>query len=269
MKTEVILAGDVFFGGTVVHNDIQYHWDSITQASAIAFFPKPVCVHKKDPNMAQITNIRSEKRLAVTEAIRATDRVLETKKFFDGGKGKGKSKQKYRQLWYRFIRHILQWAEGRVPEEHMAKYQKVKRELTAAIISRDKHAAVDVLDPDTLARMSAHERAKDTSNERAELAKMRSLWQRHDPNARLLYSPEQEADAVALPSFDFAILLLALGLGVPLLLFLVRQNQKGGAKDGSMRGAAGAGTDVLALGVAGAPAAPGGVVHRRRELLPR
>lgn len=97
IKTQVLRSKDIFFGPTPVHNDVQFHWHTVTAAKTVAFFDKPVCIHRKAPGMKQITNIATRDRI---EAIRMTDRVLLHNFFFDQDEG-------IKELWAKFKKIFL------------------------------------------------------------------------------------------------------------------------------------------------------------------
>jgi glycosyltransferase involved in cell wall biosynthesis len=77
VKTQFMLDGDISFGPTTEHSELQLHWDAIAQARSISFFKKPVCIHTID-NRQQ--NKASKKVLA--NAMALTHRVLEKRGFF-------------------------------------------------------------------------------------------------------------------------------------------------------------------------------------------
>jgi hypothetical protein len=116
IRTDILQAGQIFFGPTPVHNDVQFHWLSIARARSIEFFHKPVCLHRKNPTMHQITNIASKDRLAVVDALRLTDLMLQRCKCFF-------SHEELRPLWSAFAKKLLQWAKNLVPKECKALYR--------------------------------------------------------------------------------------------------------------------------------------------------
>ena len=81
VRTELVLDGDISFGPTPKHSELQFHWDAITQARTIAFFKgRPVCVHKIS---AQPRGIAEEKMFV--NAVELTQRVLTRRGFFSNG----------------------------------------------------------------------------------------------------------------------------------------------------------------------------------------
>lgn len=119
IKTELLHDENIFFGKTIVHNDVPYHWHSIVAAKNIGIFKKPVCSHRKFDQRQQITNIKDERRLAVLEAYRYTHELL-------------KKYDSYPMLfdsWQKFSRDVINWAKDRIPEEHIEYYKKRQKEI--------------------------------------------------------------------------------------------------------------------------------------------
>lgn len=119
IKTSLLHDENIFFGKTVVHNDVPYHWHTIISAENIGIFNEYVCIHRKFKERNQITNIIDERRLMVLEAYRYTHHLL--KRYSD-----------YPSLfpnWQKFIRDLLQWAKERIPEEKMDFYKKRHKEI--------------------------------------------------------------------------------------------------------------------------------------------
>lgn len=119
IKTKLLQDEKIFFGKTIVHNDVPYHWHSIIAAKNIGVFKKPVCSHRKFEQRQQITNIKDERRLAVLEAYRYTHELL-------------KKYDSYPMLfdsWQKFSRDVINWAKDRIPEEHIEYYKKRQKEI--------------------------------------------------------------------------------------------------------------------------------------------
>src|SRR5690606_16177596 len=47
IKTDLLHDENIYFGATVVHNDIPFHWHSLVTAKNIGLLDKAVCVHRK------------------------------------------------------------------------------------------------------------------------------------------------------------------------------------------------------------------------------
>lgn len=119
IKTELLHDEKIFFGKTVVHNDVPYHWHSVMSAQNIGVFDMPVCSHRKFEVRQQITNISDERRLAVLEAYRHTHSLL-------------KGYDDYSLLfnhWQKFIRDLLTWARDRVPKHKLGFYKARHKEI--------------------------------------------------------------------------------------------------------------------------------------------
>ncbi|WP_349310905.1 glycosyltransferase family 2 protein [Microbacterium sp. MM2322] len=120
IRTRVLHDANIFFGPTVVHNDVLFHWHSIAAASRISFFEGEVCVHRKFTSREQITNINDARRLAVLEALRGTHERISAMDSYDG----------VREEWNHFAQHLLSWAASRIPEELRPLYELRRSELS-------------------------------------------------------------------------------------------------------------------------------------------
>ena len=116
IRTAVLQSGRIWFGPTPVHNDVQYHWTSIASVAAqsIAFFDRPVCLHRKNPQMKQITNIATRDRLAVVDAVRLTDLMLQRcgRCHFYSDDGNAQ----FVGIWAEFVKNLVSWATKLVPK---------------------------------------------------------------------------------------------------------------------------------------------------------
>ena len=113
IKTSLLHDENIFFGKTVVHNDVPYHWHTLVSAKNIGIFDEAVCSHRKFDERQQITNISDYRRLMVLEAYRYTHELL--KRYDD-----------YKLVfvyWQKFIRDLLTWARDRVPEDKLEFYR--------------------------------------------------------------------------------------------------------------------------------------------------
>jgi glycosyltransferase involved in cell wall biosynthesis len=113
IKTSFLHDHHIFFGTTIVHNDVQFVWHGLAAASTIGFAPVPVCRHKKFTTLPQITNISDHRRLQVIHALEATySRIA--------------GYSTYPQLesqWLRFSKDLLAWAKQRVPSDTVDSFQ--------------------------------------------------------------------------------------------------------------------------------------------------
>lgn len=113
IKTSFLHDENIFFGKTLVHNDVSYHWHSLIAATNIGIFNKAVCSHRKFDERQQITNISDYRRLMVLEAYRHTHELL--KRYDDY--------PLVFNYWQKFIRDLLTWARDRVPEDKLEFYK--------------------------------------------------------------------------------------------------------------------------------------------------
>ena len=107
IKTTLLHDENIYFGKTVVHNDIPYHWHSIVSAKNIGIFDKAVCHHRKFDDREQITNINDVRRMMVFEAYRHTETILSKYSSFDN----------MHPQWKGFIVDLFSWAKSRIPTE--------------------------------------------------------------------------------------------------------------------------------------------------------
>lgn len=112
IKSSHLHNNNVFFGKTIVHNDIPYHWHSIIPANSISLFNGEVCIHKKFEKREQVTNINDKRRMAVLESLRHTFSVIRKYKEFNYVFNE----------WISFSVHLIKWAESRIPKEIQKEY---------------------------------------------------------------------------------------------------------------------------------------------------
>jgi hypothetical protein len=152
VRTQLLLEKDIFFGPTTVQNDVQYHWDSITCAHSVEFFDKPVALHRKSPDMKQITNVASKERLSTIWSVQLTDRILRRRGFY---------RKEWRiSAWFKFVNHITEWSKKMVPDDHITLYNEQVRKLKLEIpYHRPASAAVQLDgtdDDETKALLALH-----------------------------------------------------------------------------------------------------------------
>lgn len=123
IRTSVLHDANIFFGPTVVHNDVLFHWHSILAAQSIGFLDAPVCTHRKFQDRAQVTNIVDERRMAVLEALRGTHQRISDLSSYEA----------VREQWRDFARGLLDWAEKRIPESSKHVYRERAAELAQSL----------------------------------------------------------------------------------------------------------------------------------------
>ena len=129
IKTSLLHDENIFFGKTIVHNDVPYHWHSIISAKNIGIWNEVVCTHRKFDERQQITNISDNRRLMVLEAYRYTHEIL--KRYED-----------YTLLfnhWQKFIHDLLTWARERVPEDKLDFYKIRHKQIIEDLKGFDYH----------------------------------------------------------------------------------------------------------------------------------
>lgn len=123
ISTSLLHDANIFFGATVVHNDVLFHWHTIASAQRIGHADVEVVAHKKFATREQVTNISDGRRMAVLEALRSTHERVSTLEGYDS----------IREEWKNFVLHLLEWAESRIPSELRFEYKERSKDLTAAL----------------------------------------------------------------------------------------------------------------------------------------
>nr|WP_250951550.1 glycosyltransferase family 2 protein [Escherichia coli] len=119
IKTDLLHDENIFFGPTVVHNDIPYHWHSIVAAQKISYINDDVCIHRKFATRSQITNISDSRRLMVFEALRYTqERIMHYPAFSE-----------IKQQWIKFSVELIDWAKERIPSDMHEQFNEYKEEF--------------------------------------------------------------------------------------------------------------------------------------------
>lgn len=126
IRTSLLHDANIFFGPTVVHNDVLFHWHSVASAQRIGFHDVQVCLHRKFASRAQVTNISDARRMAVLEALRgAHERISPLPSYAN-----------IRPEWTNLTVHLLGWAKERVPAELVPTYEKRRAELVSSVEAR-------------------------------------------------------------------------------------------------------------------------------------
>lgn len=125
VRTQLIHENNIFFGTTLVQNDVQYHWHTLSVARKVAFLEHdsaPVTYHKKfvGSSRMQVTKVRSPKRLEMIWALQATHRVLANSgtTFCDDAPTM--------RIWYQFVRKVFTWAKNNklIPKANLHQFRQ-------------------------------------------------------------------------------------------------------------------------------------------------
>ncbi|KAL3918342.1 MAG: hypothetical protein SGILL_004283, partial [Bacillariaceae sp.] len=125
-SSELMFTEDIFFGPTIVHNDVQFHWTSIAAADKIGFYSdKAVCTHRKfDPSVrGQLTSVKDEKRMGVIPALHFTQRALTLAGVLDQEEAVVVS------MWKGFVETLLKWAAKQIPDSKRVEFELHQRML--------------------------------------------------------------------------------------------------------------------------------------------
>lgn len=123
IATKLLHDENIFFGKTVVHNDVPYHWHSIMASENIGILDEVVCHHRKFDEREQITNIKDSRRLMVLEAYRHTHHLISKYKGFD----------QLLPVWKDFITHLLTWAEDKIPDADKSYYNAKRIDILSEL----------------------------------------------------------------------------------------------------------------------------------------
>jgi len=144
IRTELLHDANIFFGPTIVHNDIPYHWLSILAAKKIGYSNVEVCSHKKFSQRVQITNILGAHRMGIFEALRYTqERMIQYPEFAEIHKN-----------WKEFSINLLNWAKNRIPEEMHEQFEKCRNKFIFNLPDKNNEYRPLELGAPTPARLS-------------------------------------------------------------------------------------------------------------------
>jgi glycosyltransferase involved in cell wall biosynthesis len=134
IKTELLHNANIFFGATVVHNDIAFHWESLLAARNIGYGEGEVCTHRKFEQRGQITNVSDHRRLAAFDALEATHHRIVR---HDNAKH-------VIAVWTEFATHLVEWVRDRVPESLQPQYEVRKTRLLNLLASHQEEGSYHV-----------------------------------------------------------------------------------------------------------------------------
>ena len=119
IKTELLHDANIFFGSTVVHNDIAFHWESLLATNKIGYGEEVVCTHRKFERRAQITNISDHRRLTAFDALEFTHRHI-----VEHANGHSLLRN-----WNEFVSEFLKWLKEHLPKKHQPQYETRKAKM--------------------------------------------------------------------------------------------------------------------------------------------
>ncbi|MBB5497998.1 glycosyltransferase family 2 protein [Paraburkholderia sp. MM5384-R2] len=134
IKTELLHDANIFFGATVVHNDIAFHWESLLAANNIGYGEGEVCAHRKFEQRSQITNVSDHRRLAAFDALEFTHHRIVN--HVNG--------TYLIDVWNEFASNLVKWVKDRVPEDLQSQYEARKAKLLDLLASRQEEETHNV-----------------------------------------------------------------------------------------------------------------------------
>jgi len=96
------------FSSTPVHNDILGHWLTLLDARKLVLVDEPMCTHIVEANGANLTNRKSQARLALFDALDETYNALEERPAM---------RNRYSHHYWSFVLRVADWARDRVALE--------------------------------------------------------------------------------------------------------------------------------------------------------
>lgn len=123
IKTDLLLDANIFFGPTVVHNDILFHWSSLLSAKNIGYSNLYVCTHRKFDNRIQLTNISDSRRLAVFDALLYTHKKIL----------QHHNAEFVIDPWNEFVKNIIDWTKDKIPPELLPEFKGYEENLLKQI----------------------------------------------------------------------------------------------------------------------------------------
>lgn len=134
IKTSLLHDANIFFGPTMVHNDIAFHWDSLLAANNIGYGDDVVCTHRKFEARFQVTNISDHRRLTAFDALEFTHHRLSRHANGDC----------LIDIWVEFASTLVKWVKDRVPESLLPAYEARKTKLMDLLASQQEEKAHNV-----------------------------------------------------------------------------------------------------------------------------
>ncbi|KVC40564.1 dTDP-rhamnosyl transferase rfbG [Burkholderia diffusa] len=134
IKTDLLHDANIFFGPTMVHNDIAFHWDSLLAADSIGYGDNVVCTHRKFESRFQVTNISDHRRLTAFDALEFTHHRI----------SKHPNGECLVDIWVEFSSTLVRWIKDRVPESLLPVYEARKMKLMDLLASQREEKAHNV-----------------------------------------------------------------------------------------------------------------------------
>ncbi|WP_278312753.1 glycosyltransferase family 2 protein [Lolliginicoccus levis] len=126
IRTQFMHDESIFFGPTVVHNDVQFHWHSVVAARTIAAIDKPVCTHMTAPDRDRITRISDARRLALFDALWCTRSAIVHNLNYPT----------IATEWENFARRIVWWAEERIDPNVLQSFVQRKVRYLPSLVGK-------------------------------------------------------------------------------------------------------------------------------------
>ncbi len=103
---------NIRFGSTPVHNDLQFHWQSICHSKKLAFWDGVVCTHKKHDS-GSLSSETGRSRLSVFEALSATYKSLSGHQAF----------LDRLDLWSELAQALINWNRKRIEPQLLPEFE--------------------------------------------------------------------------------------------------------------------------------------------------
>ena len=115
ISRELLVEKKIGFGTTPVHNDLQYHWQSICESKNINFWSGIVCTHHKHAS-GSLSSERGRPRLSVFDALGGTYRALADKPEFMARV----------VLWRQASTRLLEWNRKKIDPQLLPEFDALR-----------------------------------------------------------------------------------------------------------------------------------------------
>lgn len=144
VKTSLLKEHLIQFPPFLVHNDVPYHWWTITAAKSIFFSTHRVVRHFKFDRavQSQLTSTQNAfVRMQVLDSFVFTKHILERYEEFC-------QRHSHVNAWEGFRKHLIGWAKGRIPKEKRKEFSKRAIDAGKVSLSHVVHHDDDPIDND-------------------------------------------------------------------------------------------------------------------------
>lgn len=129
IKTELLFDANIFFGPTIFHNDLVYHWESILSAKKIGYTDDTVYTHKSIEQNNLIINTPPYNHSNLFDTL---ELVYNKIKKHPNGK-------QLHDTWISFASSFIEKIKDKIPQELEDQYQKRRKHLMIELLHSKKN----------------------------------------------------------------------------------------------------------------------------------